>query len=265
MLQVVPHWLRLLAWPARLHGDYSPAFINQATAWGALQTFGAALLVGLAVLGWLSRRAAPAILFGVLWCGVALFPVSNVLLPTGVVLSERSLYLPSVGFLLVVGALCAWGVTRARPRMTRAITLAAGVMVIAGVARSAVRHRDWKDLFTFWDATARDTPLSYKGHYAYGVLLRDRGDHAGAIRSLSRAIVLYPRAFWAQNEMGDLYQKVGDCESALRHYAASLEIQRNQFKIRVARMACLVQLGRIQEAQAEADEAERLQGTATLP
>jgi hypothetical protein len=257
MLQVVPQWVRLLVWPAHLHGDYSLAVIEQATTVGAIQLLGVALLGGAAVLAWLTHRSAPAVAFGLLWCAVTLFPVSNVLLPTGIVLSERSLYLPSVGFLLAGGALGARYLTL-EPHRSRMLALAVGGLVIAGVARSAVRHRDWKDHFTFWETTTVDTPLSYRGHYAYGELLGDRGDYEGSLRHLRRAITLNPAAYWVETELGDVYQKMGDCESALRHYAASLKVRESQVMVRLSRMSCLLQLGRLEEARAEADAAERL-------
>jgi hypothetical protein len=258
MLQVVPHWLRLLLWPAHLHGDYSPAFINQASTWGATQTLGALLLVGLAAAAWLARRKLPVVTFGLLWCGIAIVPVSNVLLPTGIVLAERTLFLPSVGFLLAVGGFVAWAVATRGVSLVKPLAYATGVLVLAGVIRSAVRQRDWQDHYTFWATTAEDTPLSYKGHYAYGELLSDRGDHAGAVRALTQALTLNPSAYWVHNEMGDVYQRMGDCEAALKAYGESLEINSAQVMTRLARMSCLVRLGRVQEAQAEADAAERL-------
>ena len=38
MLAVVPHWYRLLLWPAHLQGDYAPREIEAATTWGLGQT-----------------------------------------------------------------------------------------------------------------------------------------------------------------------------------------------------------------------------------
>jgi hypothetical protein len=258
MLQVVPHWLRLLVWPAHLQGDYSPAVIQQANGWGAAQTVGAALLVAAGTLTWVCRRRAPLVTFGLLWCAVALLPVANVLLPTGIVISERSLFLPSVGLLLAMGGL-ADAALSARPVLARGLAVAAGVLVILGVGRSAVRHRDWKDHFTFWESAVRDAPQSHKAHYAYGQLLRARGDEAGALRSLNTALALYPSAYRVHNELADLHKNRGECVAALALYEESLELHPDQPAIRLARMACLLQLGRVAEAQAAAEEAIRVQ------
>ena len=106
MLQVVPMWLRLLVWPAHLQIDYSPNEIVASSGLGPNETLGLALIVGAVVAMYLARRRAPAISFGLAWCAVALFPVSNIV-PTSIVMAERTLFLPSVGFLIAVGGLAA--------------------------------------------------------------------------------------------------------------------------------------------------------------
>jgi hypothetical protein len=103
MLQIVPDWIRLLLWPQRLSVDYVPrgvvfhAGVNGADILSLLLITVWIVLVGVA---WRRNRVAA---FGLLWCAIALFPVSNVI-PTGVLLAERTLLLPSVGLLLALGA-----------------------------------------------------------------------------------------------------------------------------------------------------------------
>ena len=42
--------------------------------------------------------------FGLGWIAIAFSPVANLLFPTGILVAERTLYLPSVGLALAVGA-----------------------------------------------------------------------------------------------------------------------------------------------------------------
>jgi hypothetical protein len=83
MLQVVPKWFRLLLWPAHLQIDYSPNEIVASTGMGSHELLGLAL--------WGDRRrdrrgqtARAGVSFGLLWCAVSLFPVSNIV-PTSIV------------------------------------------------------------------------------------------------------------------------------------------------------------------------------------
>src|SRR5262249_12606593 len=96
-----PMWLRLLAWPAHLQIDYSPNEIVASTGLGPRELLGIAMIVAAIAVVYVARRRAPVVSFGLFWCGAALFPVSNIV-PTSIVLGERTLFLPSVGFLIAV-------------------------------------------------------------------------------------------------------------------------------------------------------------------
>jgi hypothetical protein len=117
MLAVVPQWFRLLFWPAHLRADYGPAEFVAQTAWSWDHTLGLMLLTGSLVLAIASWRRAPLATFGICWSTIALFPVSNVLMPTGILLAERTLFLPSVGAMLALGAFATILVGRAGPRV----------------------------------------------------------------------------------------------------------------------------------------------------
>lgn len=143
MLQVVPMWVRLLAWPARLQADYGVDDLVRRTSMGPSEALGLALVVAALAIIVFTRRRAPVICVGLAWCAVGLFPVSNVV-PTGIVLAERTLFLPSIGFLVAAGAAGA-EVARRWPgaRVRRILIFACSVLALLGIARSAGRHRVW--------------------------------------------------------------------------------------------------------------------------
>jgi tetratricopeptide (TPR) repeat protein len=252
MLQVVPDWLRLLVLPVHLQGDYSVAEITQATGWGFAQLAGVALLAAQAGVGWLLRKAIPSVPFGLLWAGASLLPVSNVLVPTGIVMAERTLFLPSVGFLLAAGGFAsAFRV----PQSRRALAWGGALtVVLAGVVRSAVRQRDWQDHLHFWARTVQDAPYSYKAHYAYGQLLFARGEQEEGLREYQIAVAIAPQESYLHKDLGDIYRIRGDCASALDWYARSLALEPAQGEVRLARIQCLMQLGRLDEATREAQQ-----------
>lgn len=256
MLQVVPEWGRLLGWPARLQGDYSPAIINQATSWGAAQTLGTLILSGVAMIGGLLWRRVPTVPFGVLWLGVTLLPVSNVLVPSGIVLAERTMFLPSVGFLLVGGAVGAALFAAPGRRLARRGAIAAVVLLVAaGVVRSSLRHRDWRGHVHYWAQTVLDAPTSYRAQHAFAQLLWMGGHERAALAGYNTAMALYPPAWWIRNELGNRFRVRGDCYPALDLYAESLRIEPEQPAVRASRIACFLHLGRYEEAIAEADAA----------
>ena len=166
MLTVVPQWARLLLWPAHLQADYSPQEIVSSTGLGAPEAAGAALVLVAAAGAWIARKRAPVASFGFLWAGLALLPVSNVLVPTGVVLAERTLFLPSMGFLLAVGGIlgAVWQRYPEDPSRSRVVYWSIlSVVTVLGVLRSASREGQWSSPEVYVTRTATDAPSSWKG------------------------------------------------------------------------------------------------------
>ena len=92
MLKIVPEWARLFVWPAHLRAEYSPREFVASTSFGGAEATGLAIVVLVALTIWTTRRSAPTVAFGLSWMCIALFPVSNVVIPTGILLAERTLF-----------------------------------------------------------------------------------------------------------------------------------------------------------------------------
>lgn len=259
MLQVVPEWLRLLVWPADLQGDYSPGVIEQATTWGVPQTLGILILGGLVLIGWLLRERVPAATFGLLWAGVSLVPVSNILMATGIVMAERTLYTPSVGFLLALGGVVTLLITPQpgsdRAGVRRLALAGTALLAAAGVVRSGIRHPDWRSQVYYWAKTVQDAPLSYRAHHAHAQLLYGLGYEGASVSAFHTAMALYPPAWWIRNELANRFRYKGECYPALELYEESLRISPKQPAVYASRVACLLYLGQYEAAMAEADRA----------
>ncbi len=149
---------RLLIFPLTLRVDYSPAerTIVHSLLDGRF-ALGLACLVlwaTLLVLAWRRGRRVEA--FGLGWIALAFLPVANLLFSTGVLVAERTLYLPSVGFALAAGAALA----RLPADRVRALAVA---LVLAGGVRSAVRVGVWHDDIAVTMSILQDSPSSFRG------------------------------------------------------------------------------------------------------
>lgn len=256
MLGVVPEWFRLLIWPHHLQADYSPREIVAATGFGINQLLGV-LLLGLALLILLRcRRRLPVASFGAAWLAIGLGPVHNVLVPTGIVLAERTLFLGSIGFVLggVVLLHAGWrALDGADTRIARAFaTVGIGVLLMLGASRSASRQRVWHDQATLWQQTLIDAPLSYRAHRAWAEVLFAGGAKGPGERHYREAIALYPVGWPAYVDLADRYRIAGQCYPAMELYKQALTLSPNVPAARASLVACLVHLGRYREAAAEA-------------
>ena len=199
---------RLLLFPLHLRADYSPAERVAVTHVGdAAFLLGFLVLAGWAVLLWLAwRRGRTVEALGVAWIGIAYLPVANLLFPIGVLIAERTLYLPSAGLALAAGAVAAR--LPARP----GYGLAFALVVIAGATRTVLRIPVWHDNLAVAQSIRRDSPDSYQGHMEAAGILLERGRPDLALTAARLAVEAYapdPRPYligahaaWALGQWG---------------------------------------------------------------
>ncbi len=258
MLQVVPRWLRLFVWPVHLQADYSPGEIVKSTHLGSTELVGLGIVIAVIALIVLSWRKLPAVSFGLLWCAIALAPVSNVVIPTGIVLAERTLFLPSVGFLIAVIALGGAAVTqlaKTRDDVPRYAELAVLVIVVLWAWRSVRREFDWRNNAILWLRTAQDAPRSYRAQHAVGFMLFQIGRTPEAIEAYQRAIDESPNPEWIRNDLANQFRDHGNDSLALLQFEASLRRDPNQPVAKAGLIADLIALGRYDDAKREAQDA----------
>jgi len=259
MLRVIPEWLRLLGFPLELQADYSPREIPVGAGFGLPAAVGLLLLVGAGLAAWLSRKRAPVVSFGLLWAGVALFPVSNVLVPTGIVLAERTLFLPSIGALLALGGLlglCLEG--EAVSLRSRPVLLSASLLgIAAGVVRSAVRQGDWRSESAYVVTTVQDAPRSWRAQRAHGALLFQQGSLSPALAAYDRALRLAPNGLgWrVRNDLALRFWEAGENREAARQLRMSRAEAPGVLDTRHYLVIAYLALGEYPAAMAEADSA----------
>ncbi len=256
MLQIVPQWARLLVWPVHLRAEYSPREFVASTSFGAPEATGLVILALVAAGIWWGRRKAPALSFGLAWCCVALFPVSNVLIPTGILLAERTLFLPSVGLVLALGGALDFIVNRRRdvaPGTINVVVGAAGILALLGVARSVGRQRVWHDPVTLTLASVKDAPSSWRVQQVYGDMLFNQGRRADAIAAFRRAIDLAPEPWRPRNLLAQKLRMIGDDKDAVMLLRASLADDPREIQTLAALPPALIGAGRYEEAKRLAD------------
>ncbi len=158
-LAVWPQYFRLLVFPFDLVANYEPAILFPALTWGPDVILGLLMILGAgaAVIFFWPRERLVA--FGIAWFGIAILPVSNLLFPTGVLLAERTLYLPSAGIAFVAAGVVSW---TARERRTSLVVLlvGAGVLCSAFMVRTVLRNPSWMSTFTMLTTLGEEHPES---------------------------------------------------------------------------------------------------------
>ena len=187
-------YLAKLIWPVHLVAFY---VFHESQSIGDPRVLaglaGLIICAGLFVFLW--RNARP-LSFALLWMGATLAPVLNARWMPAQVFAERYLYLPSVGFCWLVGAVVAklWRETcTGSPSSGRALArqaLAAGVVGVACFYAIATvqRNRDWRSDDVLYRRTLEAQPDAQVIHTNLGVYYSDHGDWANAEREWTLAL-----------------------------------------------------------------------------
>jgi len=237
-LTLWPEYVRLLAFPLSLSADYGPAVLLVPRGVDATVVTGAFVLAGLAVLAWVFRRRAPSASAGIAWLFVTVLPVSNLLFPAGLLLGERTLYLPSVGASLVVAAGWRWVEGTSRGGLKRSAPVIATAALAALFTRTVSRNPTWFDTYTVMNTLALEHPESAVGERReaaelwrtvlalqpnrYGFLVDASrffgraGESATAASLLGRAVELRPDDPTAWRALAELHLRQGRGREAHR-------------------------------------------------
>jgi hypothetical protein len=199
-----PEFVRLLFFPLDLSADYGPGVllpvdkITPMTLLGVLLT--ASVVVIVLTTPWKPRACLIA---G--WFLITILPVSNFFFPIGVLIGERTLYVPSLAACLL-GAI-AWNEVRQRASLgaRRLAHAALALIVIFFGARTVVRNPDWVSLGTVWKALQRDHPEAYRSQWVNASEQWLQGNPEFAERYFKIADRLWPRDSQLLNDIGNFY------------------------------------------------------------
>ncbi len=215
VVKTVGYYLRLLVLPFPLNAERRLSIPLSPLEPAVLCSVAALVLLAYAIVRWLrSGRTLPAC--SVLWILLTILPASNIVLLTGRPIAEQRLYVPSLGFCLLL----AMGINRI-PR--RKLALAASALLLAAYSVTTfTRNRDWRDSLTFWSVTLRSSPHSARAHNNLGKAYSDARDAARAIELYREAVRLDPKFGEAYYNLGVEYGNAGRLQEAAASYASAI-------------------------------------------
>ena len=224
-VSAIGKYMGLLVFPLHLSADYSynqiPAVsrLFRPGVWVTVLVGGAAALT---IIRSLQRRWAPEWGLGPALWAVTLLPFANLLFPIGTPMAERLLYLPCLGFCLLLGVGYQCLVQRAK--MTWVALAVAALLLGAYGVRTFARNPDWHDDVTLFSSAVEVVPKSAKAHFNLGNALRDRKDLKQAIASYRQALKIYPQYAEVYFNVGVIYQTQGNLNQALDAYDRALQL-----------------------------------------
>ncbi|MGB5746671.1 MAG: tetratricopeptide repeat protein [Desulfobacterales bacterium] len=216
-------FIKLAVFPADLNADYVFAYPDGFFKMNNL--IGLFVVSGLIGAGIVIHKKSKAVFFGLWWFLISLFPVYN-LIPLFNPFADRYLYIPLVGFCVVV-AVVLNGFLKSRLSRPRAFTMITPIIVIfiAGLYSTVTiaRNRDWKDGLTLWSKTVKSSPNSSIAHGALGSAYQELGRLDEAVEEYKRAIAIYRDDYKAHYNLGVVYDQQGLFDPAVQSYQRSIQ------------------------------------------
>ncbi|MBF0336710.1 MAG: tetratricopeptide repeat protein [Nitrospirae bacterium] len=228
--RVITTYVRLLLLPVHQNLDYDyPVYTTLFRAEVILSLLFIISLAGIGVwLHLLSNRAdrgdrrwlRPAS-FGILWFFVTL-SVESSIIPIADVIFEHRVYLPSVGFILVL--LSVYMANKLQGGQRKLIVPVAVLIALALSAATYARNNTWQSSVTLWEDIVRKSPRKVRPHNNLGADYYDQGRIDDAIRQYEIALKLNPDDLDAYLNLGNVYEKQGNLDESIRLYQAALKI-----------------------------------------
>jgi protein O-mannosyl-transferase len=168
-----------------------------------------ALIASLGALTWIIRR--PGILsFSLAWCGLVLLP--TLIMPLNMLVNERRLYLPLVGFVWICGSL-------SRYIDRRILYLSLPLLALLTLQRNPV----WQDDLILWQDAAHKSPQMFRAQMSLGKAYKDRGKIDKSIDAYKEGVAIDPLERDPYNNIGYQYSQKGEWDQAIFWFEKALE------------------------------------------
>lgn len=224
-------YLQLLVFPYPLTHDYYPRHIPAMDLSSPLAILGLLLYLALgiwAVMGFVRRQPTT---FGVWFYLLTLSIVSNLVFPIGTNMSERFVYMPSLGFVLAIALLVFQ--QPSRQKISRLLPFALVALLFSGI--TIWRNQAWKDNLTLFSTDIAVSANSAKLRNALGgELIKDaltlpEGEKRTrqletAVGHLQEAARIHPGYQNAYLLLGNAHSYLNRFEEALQYYDQALQL-----------------------------------------
>ncbi|MCK4738517.1 MAG: tetratricopeptide repeat protein, partial [Deltaproteobacteria bacterium] len=217
------HYLYKLVLPLNLHVFYSFLPANSIFESKVITSIGVAL--AFCYLTYIAGKTKSKSFIGLLLIFIPLLPVLYIPGLSESVFNERFLYLPSVGFVILLSL----GVIRIIKFSNRKHTIATltiiTVLILTSYSLATIkRNQDWFSGYTLWTDTIKKAPNSAVAHNNLGNIYLESGLTDKAIKEYMEALRIKPAYEEATYNLATLYHQRGMLDEAIPLYERAIKL-----------------------------------------
>ncbi|MBL7157630.1 MAG: tetratricopeptide repeat protein [Candidatus Omnitrophica bacterium] len=215
----ITNYIKLLFLPFSLHMEYGYKIfsLNNPKA-----MFGIAITISLLLICVFRRRKKDnPVFFAISWFFITLIPQSN-LYPVNAYMAEHWLYLPSVGFFLIL----ARGLAQLYRKNFKTLFALSIIILLSFYIYLTVRQNGyWREPIAFYERTLTFAPESPRVYSDFGVAAYNTGRKDKAIELFKKAVELKPDYAEAFNNLGAVCSDIGKHEEAITFCKKAIELR----------------------------------------
>ncbi|MBI2469734.1 MAG: tetratricopeptide repeat protein [Planctomycetes bacterium] len=214
MLKVLASYIKLLFLPFNLNADYVVPPVTTGIVSFVISAFLVTAVIIITIRMCKNNRHYR---FFILWFFVALLPVSNII-PIGNVMAERYLYLPIMGFSVIIGIFVN-SFNFKKPSTAIWFTIVIITLGTLCICRNGV----WRDELSVWYSTVKREPRSARAHHNIGVVHSAKGFYDYAEFEYKKTLEINPRDTEAHYNLGNAYERKDMLGAAAKEYQEAIQ------------------------------------------
>jgi tetratricopeptide (TPR) repeat protein len=211
-------YLAKIVWPTGLTSVYPPP--DPFSLANPVVALGLATVVALTIILVRAARRRPGPLVGWLWFVIAIIPTLGLVQYSWVIASDKYVYFPALGFLMLIcaGIGAAWDRRRFSRLASRAALVIVAILLLAAETRGVrAALRPWSDTFGLFQHMEKLAPKAPALQNSFGILMMERSVPEQAIRHFRRAVEFSPGFQEARYNLGLALASRGETEEAIEH------------------------------------------------
>ena len=233
-------YFRLLVFPHPLSFDYSYNTFPELswTNWKVLASLVASGgLIYLAIRG---LREKKIISFSIFFFAITFVITSNIFFLIGATFAERFMFVPLLGFCIVVGSLLYKFLINKNPKSTTTFSVALGVIILLFSVKTFTQNKVWKSDETLFETGIHTAPNSSRTQSFYGVMhyrkalaskdVNQRNEHLKtSVEYLQKSINTYPGFTETHQHLALTYEAQNQNQLALNSYQKAIATNSEYF------------------------------------
>lgn len=250
---ILLRYIGLLIFPHPLSCDYNFAQIKIISFNDVEALIGLLVYIGLGVYSIINFKKKSIVVFGILLYLISLAPVSNIFFLGGSSMAERFMYIPSLGFCIILGFYLAkltntdhikWNNHTIYKFFANNSSLFIGMFAILFLYSYKIfdRNVDWKDTLTIFSRDIKVSSKSATANWILGNELLFRGSKSIiksnqidtfnlAKKYLNHALEIAPGLFYASSNLGFIYLVENKPDSAYLYLKGGLKTGSNNAQL----------------------------------